>query len=173
MGQHREWFIASLLPHLRDCFITTKDGTQVEALEIAMRLHETPIQDATLGVQQIHCGVAEPLLRIAELEERKEARPEVREEVWCLKCKSQGHDKDHCPVFVNYIAGGGPMPLRQEAPAGPSMGPCAMVCYCQVAGKHVTDNCHLLQNLYRHHNNSSATSANRWAMMSVTVIAMN
>ena len=49
-GQHCEWFVASLLPHLRVSLSQQKIGTQVEALEIAMRLHETPIQDATLGV---------------------------------------------------------------------------------------------------------------------------
>lgn len=37
------------------------------------------------------------------------------------------------------------MPLRQEAPAGPSTGPAPWCVICQVAGKHVTNNCHLLQ----------------------------
>ena len=45
---------------------------------------------------------------------------EVREEVWCIKCKGQGNDKDHCPVFTNYLAGGRPMLLRPEARVGPS-----------------------------------------------------
>jgi len=31
-----------------------KLSTQAEALEMAMRLHETPIQDPGLGIQQIH-----------------------------------------------------------------------------------------------------------------------
>ena len=70
----------------------------------------------------------------------------MREEVWCLRCKSQGHDKDHCPVFMNYRSRGGSIPLKQEALAGPSMGPVLLCANCQVARKHVTDNCHLLQN---------------------------
>lgn len=53
-GQHREWFIASLLPHPRIALSQQKIGTQVEVLEIVMRLHAVPIQDATLGAQQIH-----------------------------------------------------------------------------------------------------------------------
>ena len=53
-GKHREWFVASLLPHLRVTLSHQTIGTQVEALEIAMILHETPIQDAALGVQKIH-----------------------------------------------------------------------------------------------------------------------
>lgn len=67
------------------------------------------------------------------------------EEVWCLKCKSQGHDKDHCLVFANYVARGGPMPLSTESQAGPSTGPVLWCAIYQVARKHVTENCHLLQ----------------------------
>jgi len=42
-GQHRKWFVASLLPHLRSALSQQKLTTQEEALEIAMRLHETPM----------------------------------------------------------------------------------------------------------------------------------
>jgi len=41
--------------------------------------------------------------------------PEACKEIWCLKCKGQGHDKYHYPVFANYIVGRGPMSLRPEA----------------------------------------------------------
>lgn len=50
-SQHREWFIASLLAHLRIALSQQKIGTQTKALENMMRLHAMPIQDATLGVQ--------------------------------------------------------------------------------------------------------------------------
>lgn len=40
-GQHRKWFVASLSPQLRVAMSQQKITTQVEALEIAMRLHET------------------------------------------------------------------------------------------------------------------------------------
>ena len=50
-GHHREWFVASLLPHLRVALSQQKITTQREALEIAMRLHETLMQDPNLGVQ--------------------------------------------------------------------------------------------------------------------------
>lgn len=53
-GKHSEWFVASLLPHLRVALSQQKIGTHDEALEIAMRLHEMLIVDASLGVQQIH-----------------------------------------------------------------------------------------------------------------------
>jgi len=69
----------------------------------------------------------------------------VREEVWCLKCKIQGHDKDHCPVFTNYVVAGGPIPLRPDAQARPSAEPTLWCAICQVAGKHMIFYCHLLQ----------------------------
>ena len=77
------------------------------------------------------------------LKQDRMVRPEVHEEVCCLKCKSQGHDIDHCPIFENYIVGG-VMPLRPETQAGSSMGPALWCAIYQVAGKHATDNCHLL-----------------------------
>lgn len=49
-GQHCEWFIASLLSHLRSTLLQQKITTQAEALDISMRLHETPMQDPNLRV---------------------------------------------------------------------------------------------------------------------------
>jgi len=48
-GQHHEWFVALLLPHMRVALSQQKIGTQAKALEIAMILHETPMQDLNLG----------------------------------------------------------------------------------------------------------------------------
>lgn len=76
-----------------------------------MRLHETPIEDVALGVQQIHAEFQNLCLEFQSLKKDRAACPKVCEEFWCLKCKIQGHDKDHYPVFANYVAGGGPMPL--------------------------------------------------------------
>lgn len=53
-AKHRTWFVASLMSHLRMTLSQQKLSTQAEVLEITMRLHETPIQDPGLGVQQIH-----------------------------------------------------------------------------------------------------------------------
>jgi len=50
-GQHYAWFVASLTPHLRNVLSQQKLSTRVEALEISMRLHDTLIQDPSLGVQ--------------------------------------------------------------------------------------------------------------------------
>lgn len=53
-GQHRKWFVALLLPHLRSALSQQKITTQEKALEIGMRIHETLMQDPNLGVQQIN-----------------------------------------------------------------------------------------------------------------------
>lgn len=45
-------------------------------------------------------------LEMQSLEQDKGPRPKACEEVWCIRCKGQGHDKDHCLIFVNYWAGG-------------------------------------------------------------------
>jgi len=110
-----------------------------------MRLHETPMQDSNLGVQQIHAQLQNLCLEMQSLKQEKIVQPEVREEVWCMKCKGQGHDRDHCLVFAKYIAGGGSMPLRPETQERLSTGPALWCIICQVAGKHVTNNYHLLQ----------------------------
>jgi len=56
-AQHCMFFVASLTPHLRMALSPQKISTQAKALEIAMRLHETPIQDPSLEVQQIHVQI--------------------------------------------------------------------------------------------------------------------
>lgn len=144
-GQHYAWFVASLMLHLRTVLSQQKLSTQAKALEIKMRVHETPIQGSSLEVQQIHAQLKYLFLEIQSLKQDRTTHPEAHEEVWCRKCKGQGHDKNHCLVFMNYLAGGGPMPLRPKAQAGPSMMPTLWCTICYIGGKHATNNCHLLQ----------------------------
>ena len=66
-GQHHAWFVASLTPHLRTTLSQQKLSTQAEALEMAMRLQETPIQDPELGVQQIHVQLQNLCLEMQSL----------------------------------------------------------------------------------------------------------
>ena len=50
--QHKEWFIAALLPHIRTPLMQQKVKDQSEALEIAMKLETAPVQDNS-GIAQI------------------------------------------------------------------------------------------------------------------------
>ena len=144
-SQHRTWFVASLTPHLRTTLSQQNISTQAEALEIVMRLHETPIQDPGLGVQQIQAQMQNLCLEMKKLKQEQAPRPEVQEEVWCIKCRSQGHNKDHRLILANYVVMGGPTPLQPEAHAGPSETLVLWCVICEIGGKHTTNNCHLLQ----------------------------
>lgn len=53
-AKHHAWFVASPTPHLRMALSQKNPSSQAEALEIEMRLHETPIQETWLAVQKIH-----------------------------------------------------------------------------------------------------------------------
>lgn len=86
-GQHRTWFVASLTSHLRTMLSQKKLSTQAEALEMEMRLHETPIQDPGLGVQKIHAQLQNLCLEMQSLKQLRTPRLEAREEIWCIKCK--------------------------------------------------------------------------------------
>jgi len=97
----------------------------------------------------------------------------VCEEVWCIKCNGQGHDKDHYLVFVNYLAGGGLMLLRSEAQARPSTTPALWCAICQIGGKHATDNYHLLRSTHRIRNNCSIIFVDRLDTMSALVEVMS
>ena len=48
-----------------------------------------------------------------QLHEIKKGK-EVAQELWCTKCKGQGHTKDNCLVFVEYLSSGNPNPLVQN-----------------------------------------------------------
>lgn len=144
-GKQCKWFVASLLPHLRVALSEQKIGTQAKALEITMRLHEKLMQDTNLVVQQIQTQLQNLCLEFQSMNKDRAVRLKVQEEVWCLKCKSQGHEKYHCPIFANHVGTGGPIRLRPETQVGTSVGSTLLCDIYHIARKHVTYNCHLLQ----------------------------
>jgi len=88
-----------------------------------MRFHKTSIQHPNLGVQKIHTQLKNLCLEMQSLKQDRTAHLEAHEEVWCIRCKGQGHDKD-------YLAGGGTMPLRPEEHAGPKAAPTLWCVIC-------------------------------------------
>ena len=48
--QHQEWFIATLLPHIRLPLMQQKVTSQSEALENTMRLEASLMPESTLGM---------------------------------------------------------------------------------------------------------------------------
>lgn len=144
--QHKDWYVASLLPHPRFPLSQQKIGTQVEVVEIMMRLESLPIKDMNVGVQHIQSQLEILHMELHSLKTRKESQPKVRTDVQCIKCKDEGHDNNHYPVYHNYLIGGGLVPLKLDNTAGPSTGVLLWCDIFQITGKHTTDNCHLLQN---------------------------
>jgi len=52
-AKHKEWFIATILPHIRVPLTQHKIATQEKALYIAMKLEASPIGDTRVGTVQI------------------------------------------------------------------------------------------------------------------------
>lgn len=53
LQKHKEWFIATLLPHIKFPLMQQKIKIQAKALELAMKLEVSPIGYANEGMQQI------------------------------------------------------------------------------------------------------------------------
>ena len=105
--QHKEWFIAALLPHIRTPLMQQKVADQQEALEIAMKLETAPVGDNS-GIAQIQAQLAEMDLELRDMKKWKA----IREEVWCTRCRTEGHDKEQCPALRNYLNTGAPNPFN-------------------------------------------------------------
>ena len=52
-AQHKEWFIAMLLQHIKIPLTQQKIKSQADALEIAMKLEASPIGESNAGMVQI------------------------------------------------------------------------------------------------------------------------
>ena len=74
-----------------------------------MKLEASPLAETSTGMTTLQNQLANLTLQLHELKKGKD----VAQEIWCVKCKAQGHSKDNCPVFVEYIATGDPNPLPQ------------------------------------------------------------
>ena len=59
-----------------------------------------------------------------------------REEVWCTRCRTEGHDKEQCPTVRNFLNSGAPNPFN------PSVLYCEI---CRTTGQHQPEDCYLLQ----------------------------
>ena len=51
--QHKEWFIVALVSHIQKMLMQQNIVTQSEALEITMKLEDSPIRENAAGMNQI------------------------------------------------------------------------------------------------------------------------
>ena len=66
LEQHKEWFIAALLPHIRTPLMQQKVANQQEALEIAMKLETATVGDNS-GIAQIQAQLVEMDLELCDM----------------------------------------------------------------------------------------------------------
>jgi hypothetical protein len=104
--QHREWFIAGLLPQVRRPLIQHKVVSQPEVLEIVMKLESSSVGGSG-GMAQVQTQLASLTIQLEDITKGKEKC----EQFWCTKCRTEGHHKDECPTFMQHLETGAPNPL--------------------------------------------------------------
>jgi hypothetical protein len=107
---NKEWFIYSLLQHIRVPLMQQKVSSQTEALEITMKLESTPMGEFNSGMSQILSQLTSLSLLVEDM--KKEKGKDKREDICCNICKSEGHEKEHFPLFNEYLASGAIIPLK-------------------------------------------------------------
>ena len=73
-----------------------------------MKLEASPIANGAIGMVQIQSQLANLRLQLQDIKKGKEGQ----EDLWCKKCRMDGHTKDNYLTFMNYVAFGAPNPLN-------------------------------------------------------------
>ena len=97
-----------------------------------MKLEASPLAETSTGMTNLQNQLANLTIQMHELKKGKE----VAQDIWCVKCKAQGHTKDNCPVFVEYLSIRAPNALAQ------TQGPWCEL--CRTRG-HLPQQCPMLQ----------------------------
>ena len=108
--QQKEWFIAALLPHIRGPLMQYNIAMKTEAMELAMKLEDSPIGYGTGGMIQIQSHLDNLTIQLQDIKRGKE----VQEDLWCTRCRERGHTKDDFPTYMNYISSGALNPLSNQ-----------------------------------------------------------
>jgi hypothetical protein len=76
-----------------------------------MKLESAPMGESSSGMSQILIQLTSLSLQVEDM--KKDKGKDKREDIWCVKCRSKGHEKEHCPLFHEYFFGGALIPLKQ------------------------------------------------------------
>ena len=49
-------------------------------------------------------------IQLQDMKREKEAH----EDLWCTRCRINGHTKDEFPAYMNYVSSGGPSPMNSQ-----------------------------------------------------------
>jgi hypothetical protein len=88
-----------------------KISSREEALEIAKKLESAPMGESISGTSHILSQLISLSLQVENM--KKENGKDKREYIWCVRCRLECHDKEHCPLFHEYFSLGAPSPLKQ------------------------------------------------------------
>ena len=90
--------------------------------------------ESSSSMSQILSQLTSLSLQVEDM--NKDKGKDKREYIWCVNCKSEGHDKEHFPLFHEYLAFGAPSPLKQVT-----------LPWCEVCrNRHHPGECYYLQN---------------------------
>ena len=70
--QYKEWFIAALSPHIRGPLMQQNITTQMEALELEMKLEASPIGGGAAGMIQIQSQLVNLTIQLHDIKRGKE-----------------------------------------------------------------------------------------------------
>jgi hypothetical protein len=76
-----------------------------------MKLESSPMGEFNSCMSQILSQLTSLSLQVEDM--NKHTGKDKREDIWCIRCKSEGHDKGHCPLFHEYLDLGALSPLKQ------------------------------------------------------------
>jgi hypothetical protein len=76
-----------------------------------MKLESAPMGESSSSMSQILSQLTSLSLHVEDMKEDK--GKDKREDIWCVRCRSEGHGKEHCPLFHEYLDSGAPIPLKQ------------------------------------------------------------
>ena len=81
--------------------------SQTEALEITLKIESSQIKDGGTRMMHIHSQLDNMMVQLQDIKKGKE----LQEDLWCTRCRTDGHTKDNCLTYMKYIASGVPNPL--------------------------------------------------------------
>ena len=67
-----------------------------------MKLEASPVGEISAGMVKIQSQLDNISLQIQDIKKGKD----ICEEIWCTRCKTEGHHKYLCPTFIDYLASG-------------------------------------------------------------------
>jgi hypothetical protein len=67
--------------------------------------------ESSSGMSQILRQLTSLSLEVEDI--KKDKGKYKREDIWCVRCRSEGHEKEHFPLFHEYLASRALIPLKQ------------------------------------------------------------